>query len=200
MHPPEVVVDREVFSALKAECEKLIDTQKRLPDFVFRRAFANYVPIDCAYIYTHKFAEFLLRLSDICQDESVNYITLDPEAADYYDRYHCPYFGLASFTQSSLLERYVPAIFGNRNWPEFRAGVHIGAFWGSSLEWAIFWDRISWELAVVAVPQNIDVRAMSDFKWMDAAKISNYMTGLYHWKLPTALNFNQRFLANYPLQ
>ena len=200
MHPPEVVVDREVFFALSAECEKLIDTRKRLPDLVFRRSFANYIAIAYDYIHMQQFAAFLLKLSDICQDKSVNYMTIDPRAVDYLERYHCPYFGLASFGPSSLLDRYVPALAGDRNWNEFRAGVHIGALWGSSLEWAIFWDRISWELAVIAVPQNVDLRAMADLKWMDAAAVSSYMTRLYRWKLPTALDFNHRFLANYPLQ
>jgi hypothetical protein len=199
VNPPELVTDREVFSVLSAQCEKIIDTRKRLPDFVFRRSFANYVPIDYEYIYTREFAAFLLKLADTFQDESVNYMTLAPPAVDYYERYNCSFFGLASFKPSSLLERYGPAIIGDRNWSELRAGVHIGVFWGSSLDWAISWDRISWELAVIAVPQEVNVRAMTNFKCMDAAAVSSYMTNLYRRKLPAALDFNQRFLANYHL-
>ena len=199
LHPPELVVDRESFLALSAECEQIIDTQKRLPDFVFRRSFAEYIPIDYGYIYRQEFAAFLLKLSDIFRDKTVNYMTLDPAAVDYHDRYNCPFFGLASFKPASLLESYVPVIFGDRHWFEFRAGVHFGVLWGSSLGWAISWDRISWELAVIAVPQEVDVRAMTNFNCMDAAAISAYMKNLYHWRLPTALDFNQQFLANYPL-
>jgi hypothetical protein len=199
MNPPELVADREVFSVLSAECEKIIDTRKRLPDFVFRRSFTSYVSIDYAYIYAQEFAAFLLKLSDVFQDESVNYMTLDPPAADYRDKYDCSYFGLASFKQSSLLERYVPAIAGDLNRPGLLAGVNVGVFWGSSLEWAISCDRISWELAVIAVPAKVVVRVMADFKWMDGFTVSSYMKSLYLWKLPTAEDFNQRFLANYPL-
>ena len=192
--PPELVTDTEVFSALSTECEKIIDTRKRLPDFVFRRSFANYVPIEYSYIQREGFAAFLSKLSGIFQDESVNYMAVDPSAVEYHDRYNCSFFGLATFKPSNLPERYVPALR-----PRLLAGVNIGVFWGSSLEWAIFCDRISWELAVIAVPQNVDVRAMTDFKCMDAAAVSSYMKSLYHWRIPTALDFNQRFLANYSL-
>jgi hypothetical protein len=199
MNPPELVADREVFSALSAECEEIIDTQKHLPDFVFRRPFARYVPIDYAYIERQEFAEFLLKMSTIFKDQSINYMTLNPAAVDYRDRFNCTFFGLASFEPSRLLERYVPAISVDRNRPWLLAGVHVGVFWGSSLEWAIFCDRISWELAVIAVPQEVDVPSMSGFKCMDAEAVSSYMNSLYHWKPATALDFNQRFLANYPL-
>jgi hypothetical protein len=199
MSPPELVTDREVFSALSAECEKIVDSQKRFPDFVFRRPFATYVPIDYAYIYSQEFAAFLLKMADRFEDESVHYMTLDPAAVDYRDRFNCSFFGLASFKPSSLMERYVPAISVSRNRPWLLAGVNVGVFWGSSLEWAISCDRISWELAVIAVPEKVDIPTMSGFKCMDAAALSRYMTGLYHWKLPTALDFNQKFLMNYSL-
>ncbi len=199
MDPPELVADSEVFSALSDECEKIIDTQKRLPGFVFRRPFAKYVPIDYAYIERQEFADFLLKMSNISRDQSVNYMTINPAAVDYHDRFNCAFFGLASFEPSRLLERYVPAISVDRNRPWLLAGVNVGVFWGSSLEWAISCDRISWELAVIAVPQKVDVPSMSGFKCMDAEAISSYMKSLYCWKLPAALDFNQRFLANYPL-
>ncbi len=199
MNPPELVADRETFSVLSAECEKIIATQKRLPDFVFQREFAKYFPIDYSYIYKQEFAAFLLKLSDIFEDESVNYMTLDPPATDYHDKYNCSYFGMASFKPSSLLERYVPAICRDQNRTGLLAGVNVGVIWGSSLEWAISCDRISWELALIAVPEGVDVYAMADFKRMDSASVSSYMKSLYHWKLPTAEDFSQRFLANFPL-
>jgi hypothetical protein len=199
MNPPELVADREAFSFLSAECEKIVDTQKRLPDFVFRRSFARYFSIEYAYIYRQEFAAFLLKMSDTFEDESINYMTLNPPAVDYHDSHRCSFFGLASFKPSSILERYVPVISKDRNGPFLLAGVNVGVFWGSSLEWAILCDRISWELSVVAVPEGVDVPTISGFRCLNAAEVSTYMKSQYHWKLPTALDFNQRFLANYTL-
>jgi hypothetical protein len=199
INPPELVADREVFSALSAECEKIIDIHKRLPDFVFRRSFDRYFAIEYAHIYRGEFATFLSNLSEISNDDSVNYMTLDPLAADYRDEYKRPFFGLASFKPETLVERYFPAISMDRNGPRLLAGVNVGVFWGSSLEWAISCDRISWELAVIAVPEKVDVPTMSGFRCLNAEEVSGYMKSQYHWKLPTALDFNQRFLANYPL-
>jgi hypothetical protein len=78
MKPNGLVVDEDVFSALNAECEKIIDTRKRLPDFVFRRSFARYFAIEYCHIFTEQFAAFLFQLSNIFGDELVNYMTLDP--------------------------------------------------------------------------------------------------------------------------
>jgi hypothetical protein len=191
-----LIADREVFSALTAECEKIIDTEKRLPDFVFRRSFAKYVSIDYGYLHRQEFAVFLSKLSDTFNDEFVRYMTLNAPAVDYHDKFNCSFFGLASFKASSVAEEYLPTI-STRSPSRLLAGVNAGVFWGSSLEWAISCDRISWELAVIAVSQDVDVPAMSGLKCMDAAAVCSYMKSLYHWKLPTALDFNQRFLANY---
>jgi hypothetical protein len=94
MKPNGLVVDEEVFSALSAECEKIIDTRKRLPDFVFRRSFPRYFAIEYAHIYRKEFAVFLFELSKIFGDESVNYTTLDPSPDDSGYRQRS-YFGLA---------------------------------------------------------------------------------------------------------
>lgn len=197
--PPELVADREVFSALSAECEKIINTTKCLPDFVFRHPFGRYFVIEYPHTTVPKFAAFLLRMAEVFQDESVNYMTLRPHAVKYYhDR--LGFFGLASFKPSNLLESYIPVMSRRGAADSFRArGGDVGAFWGSSLKWAVFCDRISWELAVIAVPQEVDVRAATDFGCMDAAAVSSYIESLWRSKPTTALDFNQRFLANYAL-
>jgi hypothetical protein len=198
MKPNGLVVDEDVFSVLSAECEKIIDTRKRLPDFVFRRTFSRYFAIEYCHIFGNEFAAFLFQLSNIFGDASVNYMTLDPSPEDKGYR-QSSYFGLASFEPSSLVERYVPVLARDQNVPQLLAGVHVGAFWGSSLQWAISCDRISWELAVIAVSENADVPKISGFRCLTALEVSSYMKSQYHWKLPTALDFNGRFLANYPL-
>src|ERR1039457_4085592 len=107
MKPNGLVVDEDVFSVLSTECGKIIDTRKRLPDFVFRRSFARYFAIEYGHIYKKEFGAFLFSLSNIFGDESVNYMTLDPSPEDSGYRQRS-YFGLASFEPSSLVERYVP--------------------------------------------------------------------------------------------
>lgn len=198
MKPNGLVVDENVFSALSAECEKIIDTRKRLPDFVFRRSFPRYFAIEYCHIFTEKFAAFLFQLSKIFGDELVNYMTLDPSPQHNGYRQRS-YFGLASFEPSSLAERYVPVLSRDQNVPQLLAGVNVGAFWGSALRWAISCDRISWELVVIAVPENVDVPTISGFRCWNASEVSSYMKSQYHWKLATALEFNEKFQANYPL-
>jgi hypothetical protein len=200
VNSPELVSDREVFSQLSEECEKIVDTRKRLPDFIFKRPFGKYFAIEYAHIYRKEFGTFLFKLSQIMEDDFVNYMALDPPAADYHDKYKCHFFGLASFKPSTLAERYHPAISMDRNGSRLLTGVNVGVLWGSSLEWAISCDRISWELAVVAVPESVDVPTISGYQCLTAEEVSGYMKSQYHWKLPTALDFNQRFLANYLLQ
>jgi hypothetical protein len=198
MIPSELIVDEDAFSILSAECEIIIDTQKRLPDFVFRRTFARYFAIEYCHIFAKEFAAFLFQMSNIFSDASVNYMTLNPSPADKGYRQRS-YFGLASFRSSSLAERYIPVLSWDRNTPQLLTSVNVGAFWGSSLRWAVSCDRISWELVVIAVAENVDVPKISGFRCFTASEISSYMKSQYHWKLPTALDFNERFLANYPL-
>lgn len=198
-NPFELIVDKGVFSVLSGECEKIINTRKRLPDFVFRHPFAKYFAIEHAHIFRKDFGSFLFKISSIFEDQSVNYMTIEPDPVDYYFR-HCSFFGLASFRPSTLEERYLPVMSREGNADSFRArGGDVGAFWGSSLKWGIFCDRISWELAVIAVSKDIDVRGISGFRCLDAAQLSEYMKSQYSKNTSSALEFTRKFLANYPL-
>jgi hypothetical protein len=197
MNDSELVIDKEALSFLSRECEEIIDTRKRLPDCVFRRSFAKYFAIEYGYIYKESFGSFLFEMSNIFEDESVNYIAIDPHPESYYPK--SSFFGAASFRPSSLVERYVPVLSREANVPRLLAGVNIGAFWGSSLKWGIYCDRISWETAVIAVSEDVDVPTISGFRCMDASGISSYIESQYRWKLSTAVDFNRRFLTNYAI-
>jgi hypothetical protein len=120
MFARESVVDKKVFLVLSGECEKIINTRKRLPDFVFQRSFARYFVIEHAHIFTKEFGSFLFKVWSIFEDESVNYMTLDPDPVDYYYR-HFSFFGLASFRPARLVERYVPVMSRDGNVDSFRA-------------------------------------------------------------------------------
>jgi len=198
MNPGELVVDPEAYRFLRGECEKIIDTRKRLPDFVFKRPFAKYFAIEHAHIYSGEFGVFLRKLSSAFADASVNYMTIDPDPVDYYYK-HFSFFGLATFEPATLVERYVPAMSRDGNVDSFLfRGGDVGVFWGSSLRWAVSCDRISWEMAVIAVPENGDVPAMSGFRCMNASGLSDYIKSQYSTNISIASNFLCRFLANYP--
>lgn len=199
MKASQLVLDEETFSFLKGECETIIDTRKRLPSFVFKRLFAKYFAIEYAYLYRKEFGVFLSKMSNILGDQSVNYMVLDPDPVDWYYQRES-FFGLVSLEPSRLPERYVAAMHPVRGNSRILAGANVGVFWGSSLEWGIFCDRISWEMAIVAVPENVDVPTISGFRCMDALWLSDYMKSQYHAKDPSnsiASNFSKRFLENY---
>jgi hypothetical protein len=201
MKSGELIINRDEFSTLSGECEKIIDTQKRLPDFVFRRPFPKYFAIEYNDVYTEEFGSFLFKLSNIFKDKSVNYMILDPHPVDcYYPRHS--FFGLASFEPSSLVEKYSyikSRMSDELGISDLLPGVNVGVFWGSSLKWGIMCDRISWEMAVIAVSENVDVPTISGFRCLDASQITSYIKGAYSWKPSAALDFNQRFFANYPI-
>jgi hypothetical protein len=87
-NPPELIVNKEAFSLLSGECQKTIDTRKRLPDFVFQHPFAKYFAIEHAHIFKKDFGSFLFKISNIFEDQSVNYMTIEPDPVDYYFRHH----------------------------------------------------------------------------------------------------------------
>jgi len=195
-----LVVDREAPSFLSAECERIIDTRKRLPDFVFRGPFADYFAIEYGHIYKKSFGMLLFQIATIFEDESVNYMALDPPPDSYYRA--SSVFGAASFQASSLVERYESVLSREQNVPQLLAGVNVGVFWGSSLKWGIHCDRISWEMAVIAVSEHVDVPRISGYHCMDASWLADYVKSLYHAKDPSdsiASDFTRGFLANYPI-
>jgi hypothetical protein len=202
MNAEELIADGTTFSFLRGECEKIIDTRKRLPDFVFRRPFARYFVIEYAHVYgggSHgeQFVSFLSKMSGICRDHSVNYMILDPKPGDTHWEQPSS-FGIVSFKPSSLKERYA-LVMGNAGISKILRGANLGVFWGSSLAWGIFADRISWELGVIAVPETIDVPTNSGLRCLNAAQIASYMASQYHWKKSVADDFNRRFFSNYPI-
>ena len=196
---PELITDPKTFRDLRAECEKVIDTGKRLPDFVFRRKFDRHYAFEHAYVCRREFGAFLARLAAVCNDASVSYMTVVPDAEDV-DYIGLGSFGLASFEPATLCERYVKVMKRNGSVNSFCArGGDVGVFWGSSLTWAICCDRISWELGIVAVPDGVDVPEMG-LRCHDAAWVCDYMESRYRLSRPAvAADFNRRFVATYSI-
>ena len=199
INPPELVCDNETFSVLSGECENVIDTKQRLPDFCFRRAFDRYFVIEHAYIYKKEFGDFLHDISSILEDRSVNYMTIDPHPVDYYYRNYS-FFGLASFRPSTLAERYVPVMSRGGHVDSFLSrGGDVGVLWGSSQKWGILCDRVSWEIAVIAVSGDVDVPAVSGFRCMNTLALSGYIRSQYSTNPSVAETFMQTFSDNYRL-
>lgn len=195
----ELVTDRNTFSALSEECNTVFDTSRRLPEFVFRRAFDRYFAVEYNHVYGEQFALLLSELSALFKDDSIHYMLLDPEPGDDYFRL-TSYFGAVSFTPaSSVVERYASIMSIKGNDPRVLISANVGVFWGSSRKWGVHCDRISWETALVAVPENVDVRAITSMRCMDEMWLTRYMKILYHWKLLAATDFCRKFFTNYKL-
>ena len=198
MNCPELVTDPAKFSALRDEVEKIVDTRKRLPDFVFRRAFARYYAVEYAHAYS-KFAVLFGAMSETFRDDWVNYMVLDPPADSYYSS--AASFGLVSFPGAALLERYVQ-VMGSRGCSNILAGANLGVFWGSSLEWGVFADRISWELALIATQKDMDVSTLLTWPCFTGESVRDYMTSQYRAVNPSgsiAEEFSNKLLTNYSI-
>jgi hypothetical protein len=199
VRPSELIVDEKAFATLSGECNRIINVNKRLPDFVFKCPFPRYFAIEHAHVFTKEFGVFLSKMATFFNDQRVNYMTLDPDPVDYYYR-NCSFFGLASFDPSNLEDRYMVVMSREGNVDSFRSrGGDVSAFWGSSLKWGIFCDRISWEIAVIAVSEDVPVPALGNFRCMDGPWLSAYIASQYTRDNSTARDFTKRFLHNYPL-
>jgi len=198
-NPPELIRDDDHFANLRSESGAVFDIQQRLPEFVFQHPFRKYFVIEHTHVFRPEFGRFLFNLREIFGDTAVNYLTLVPDAVDYYYR-HFSFFGLASFDPARLTERYKAVMSREGAVNSFLArGGDVGVFWGSSQNWGIFDDRISWEIAVIAVSQEVDVPSISGYRCMDSAWFSEYIKRQYPHDLQTAESFIQKFLANYPI-
>jgi len=195
----ELIVDRRTFSSLREECHTIFETGKRLPDFVFSHPFDRYFAFEYAYVYRPEFGLLVSRLSGLLGDESVRYLMIDPDPGeDYFSE--MSFFGGISITPSlDGAERCLTGMSREGNVRRILVGANIGAFWGASLKWGIHCDRISWELAVIGVPKDIDVPALSGIPCMNEGAIGRYMEGQYHWSGHTAKIFTPRFLNNYAI-
>ncbi len=198
--PEELIRDPATFSRLSAECDKIIDTQRLLPDFVFWQAFPKYLATEYACLYGKDAAILLSQMSRTFGDESVNFMTIDPHPVDCYYKRNS-WFGLASFSSATVSERYVPIMYAG-TFPKLLAGVNVGAYWGSSMKWAIFADRLRWELALIATQDNIEIPTIGRFRYFTAPMIASYMRSQYQSKDPSgaiASDFAARFLPNYAI-
>jgi hypothetical protein len=198
MNYRELIQDSNVFSALRDECNVIFDTNKRLPQQVFRREFAEYDAFEHGMITSQEFAPFLTKIARSFGDRAVNYMTLDPDPVEYYHKNRGVY-GLASFEPSALIDNYFKVM--SRDWKSadsfIARGGDVGVIWGSSAQWGIFCDRISWELCLMASHSPIDESIMSIVR-KEAFQVSNYELNLYRNRPAVALEFSRNLAQTYP--
>ena len=198
MQYSELITDDDAFSALRAECGEVIDTNQRLPRQVFRQNFANYYVFEHGQIMRQTFSTFLTNVARNFEDRAVNYMTLDPDPVEYYHR-NCGFYGLASFEPSTLMVNYLKVMYRDGNVESFRArGGDVGVLWGSSLKWGIFCDRASWELCLMGSSVKLDESIMGTVHCMDAAQLKSYLENLYQNKHGVSLKFLGELGENYP--
>lgn len=198
MQHGELITAADAFSTLRAQCTAVFDIEKRLPEQVFKKKFDRHRAFEHGLIYQEKFAIYLASLARRFTDTSVNYMTLEPDPVDYYLK-HCGFYGLASFAPASLISDYMMVMSRNRSADSLLVrGGDVGIFWGSSLQWGIFCDRISWELCVVGFSGNLNDPITDVVNYMDMQVVRDYVANAYRHEPAVAQNFLNGFENNYP--
>jgi hypothetical protein len=198
MNYSQLITDSIAFSALRNECDLIFDMNKRLPERVFRQNFTEYYAFAYDHIDLNDFAAVLANIACRFGDRAVNYMTVVPDPVGYYFK-HCGFYGLASFDPSTLINDYIKVMSRDGNVESFRSrGGDVGILWGSSLEWGIFCDRISWELCLMASRSPVDESIMTGVKVMDAAQLRDYELNVYRNRPTLALEFLRDLSKNYP--
>jgi hypothetical protein len=199
MLPSELIVDLNTFQDLRAQCDALVDTGKRLPDFVFQRRFDRYFAVQHALMSKEVFGVFLSSLAKHYGDQLVNYMSIEPDpVSEYFDK--LSFFGMARFRAEDVATRYLTVMSNEGRGDSFLVwGGDVGVFWGTSRLWAIVCDRVSWELIVVGLTGGTEMIEFGGVHCMDATELSRYLESEYHWKLSVAHDFMQKFLSNYTI-
>lgn len=196
-HPNELVIDRKDFLRLRGECDEVVDINIGLPNFVFRSSLNRFHAFEHAYIARATFSSFLHNIADTFGETVINYMTIKPDPVEYYYK-NLSFFGMATFQTETLGDRYMPVMSRNGQADSFLIrGGDISVFWGQSLQWAIFCDRISWELAILGTAGEVDMSRMTAMRWLDAEALSRYIRSQYQSDIAAADGFVEAFLRNY---
>src|SRR5579859_6978142 len=192
----ELVKDTHTFVALGAQSRSVFNLEKRLPAQVFQKTIGTYYAFEYSLIFSNDFATFLSSIASQFKDKTIHYMTLEPGPEYYYNHYG--FFGLASFVPAELQTRYVKTMTRNGAADSFKArGGDICVFWGSSLAWGIFCDRISWELCVMGIAGSNQLSIPHNVPLMDLNNVGGYVSAAYHWKPSVASEFERDFNRTY---
>jgi hypothetical protein len=145
-----------------------------------------------------EFAGFLAALAEKSGDKTVNYMTLDPDPVDYYQK-HCGFYGLASFSAETVKDNYIKVMYRDGSVDSFRArGGDVGVLWGESLKWGIFCDRKSWEVCLLGLDTQLDEEAKNELGCMGASRLTAYLSSLYQSKRDAGRDFVTKLERSYP--
>jgi|SRR5215471_16848981 len=197
----ELVTRDDRYVALRNQCDTIFDTRRRLPQQVFRTPFRHLYAFEQAMLTSRGFAAFLTEIAQRFGDTAVNYMTLDPDPVEYYLK-RIGFYGLASFTPSSLNERYLEVMSRGGEAESFSgSGGDVAVVWGSSLGWGIFCDRFSWELCIMGssspLDEVINPEREATIRYMEK-QVKGYILGIYRHKPDVARDFLAELSKNYP--
>ena len=197
MEYEQLITEEGMFSALMAECDTIFSAKQKLPQQVFLKKFKKFYAFSYSQTLKDEFAKFLSTIAADFSDERVNYVTLEPDPVKYYFK-HCGFYGLASFKPMKLMDNYTKVMSRGGAADSFRVrGGDIGAFWGSSMEWGIYCDRISWDICLMGVSRDLDKSLTAMLSCMDTATLRKYISNSYRGKDSVVTEFLNRFTSNY---
>ncbi len=138
------------FSDLRSEVESVIDTARRLPHLAFRTT-TGLVDI-CEYeeILTDEFAEVLRSLCDVHGDESVVFVTLEPDPLEYYVKHyeHVPGFRIRPDELRDGYWSHLTYLPGGDALGAILYTANVVGLMGSSGTWSV-WGERNWEMGLI---------------------------------------------------
>ena len=191
----ELIQSTKVFQKMETDVSEVFLSKKRIPEQVFLHNW-KYYSFDHRLIFSIEFPYFLIDLSKIFTDITINYMSILPSAVDYYFN-NFGFYGAASFETDRLINRYLRVMSRDGNVESFWArGGDVGVFWGSSKKWGIHCDRISWDLCLMGTSVDIKESVGFSTKFLTFESLKNYVKS--QRKADVATSFMEKLSCNYP--
>lgn len=145
--------DATAFDSLLNSIRRVLDTERRLPDWPFQFGVANADVCQYSHAIEGDFGGVLQALVDLYGDDSVSLAVLDPSPQYYRDNYGSyPSFTLPSKGLSVAYWGSVAYEPGGDPTGAVIYTANVVALVGSSRRWAV-WAERSWDIAIVMSEQ-----------------------------------------------
>jgi hypothetical protein len=158
----------------KKDLQGVIIIDESLPKVVFNKDIKHFVIIEHGYLLTSKFVDILCAICSFYEDDIVNYLSLSP-AAEYYRNVAGGVYGGFSLASAVVDDQYLPVMTLDGHVESFASrGGDVACIWGSSKNWGIFIDRITWELLVIGSKSEIPSSVFSHIRTIGDKEIKLY--------------------------
>lgn len=188
MIPSEFVSSETNYRRARSEYGRVFRDESRLPAMVFQDSMAQFSFFEYSLCLGRAFPIGLYALSQEYQDETVSYMTIEPDPVSYYEM-RLGYYGVASFAADSLADRFFPVMLRTDSADSFLARGDIGVYWGSSKKWGIYCDRESWDLCVLATANRMASCILDQFGVLDSTTVGNLLVSQNSHRLEVAKSF-----------